>query len=104
MTIDEVDERAGAEVGERAGESGMNPAIECPEPDLRKTGIHPDYWYPLARSKDLKQGKPLGVAFDERVGREQKLQVHFVEVQRRRSEIAVLDDHVLVRNFDVEAR
>ncbi|MEJ2231287.1 MAG: aromatic ring-hydroxylating dioxygenase subunit alpha [Nitrospirales bacterium] len=31
--------------------------------DLRKTGIHPDYWYPLARSKDLKKGKMLGVLF-----------------------------------------
>lgn len=32
-------------------------------PDLRKTGIHPAYWYPLARSKDLKKGKTLGVSF-----------------------------------------
>ena len=34
-----------------------------PTSDLRKTGIHPDYWYPLARSKDLKKGKMLGVLF-----------------------------------------
>ena len=34
-----------------------------PTSDLRKTGIHPDYWYPLARSKDLKKGKMLGVSF-----------------------------------------
>jgi renierapurpurin 18,18'-hydroxylase len=32
-------------------------------PDLRKTGIHPDYWYPVACSKDLKAGKTLGVRF-----------------------------------------
>ena len=32
-------------------------------PDLRKTAIHPDYWYPLARSKDLKRGKAIGTAF-----------------------------------------
>lgn len=32
-------------------------------PDIRKTGIHPDYWYPLAWSKDLKNGKAKGVAF-----------------------------------------
>jgi phenylpropionate dioxygenase-like ring-hydroxylating dioxygenase large terminal subunit len=32
-------------------------------PDLRKTGIHPNYWYPLARSKDLKRGKAIGVSF-----------------------------------------
>jgi phenylpropionate dioxygenase-like ring-hydroxylating dioxygenase large terminal subunit len=37
--------------------------IESLKPDLRKTGIHPNYWYPLARSKDLKSGKLLGVAF-----------------------------------------
>ena len=29
--------------------------------DLRKTGIHPDHWYPLARSKELKPGKTLGL-------------------------------------------
>lgn len=31
--------------------------------DLRKTGIHPDFWYPVARSKRLKRGKALGVRF-----------------------------------------
>lgn len=31
--------------------------------DLRKTGIDPDFWYPLARSKDLKPGKTLGKTF-----------------------------------------
>jgi renierapurpurin 18,18'-hydroxylase len=31
--------------------------------DLRKTGINPDFWYPLARSSDLKSGKTLGVSF-----------------------------------------
>ncbi len=31
--------------------------------DIRKTGIHPDYWYPLARSNDLRKGKVLGVSF-----------------------------------------
>ena len=31
--------------------------------DLRKTGIHPDHWYPLARTRDLKKGKTLGVSF-----------------------------------------
>ncbi len=34
-----------------------------PTSGLRKTGIHPDYWYPLARSRDLKKGKMLGVSF-----------------------------------------
>ena len=32
-------------------------------PDLRKTGIHPDHWYPLARSGDVKRGKAHGVTF-----------------------------------------
>ena len=27
------------------------------EPDLRRIGLHPDFWYPLARSKDVKKGK-----------------------------------------------
>ncbi len=31
--------------------------------DLRKTGLDPDYWYPLARSKQLKPGKSLAVTF-----------------------------------------
>jgi phenylpropionate dioxygenase-like ring-hydroxylating dioxygenase large terminal subunit len=26
------------------------------EPDLRRIGLHPDFWYPLARSRDLKKG------------------------------------------------
>jgi renierapurpurin 18,18'-hydroxylase len=34
-----------------------------PASDLRKTGIHPDYWYPLARSKDVKKKGMLGVSF-----------------------------------------
>jgi len=31
--------------------------------DLRKTAISPDYWYPVARSRDLKTNKPLGRSF-----------------------------------------
>lgn len=33
------------------------------DPDLRRVGIHPDFWYPVARSKDLSRGKTLGVTF-----------------------------------------
>jgi phenylpropionate dioxygenase-like ring-hydroxylating dioxygenase large terminal subunit len=33
------------------------------EPDLRRIGLHPDFWYPLAVSKELKKGKTLGVSF-----------------------------------------
>jgi phenylpropionate dioxygenase-like ring-hydroxylating dioxygenase large terminal subunit len=43
-------------------------AVAIPRPtnaprDIRKTGIHPDYWYPLARSRDVKPGKAIGVQF-----------------------------------------
>jgi phenylpropionate dioxygenase-like ring-hydroxylating dioxygenase large terminal subunit len=31
--------------------------------DLRRTGIHRDHWYPVARSKDLKAGGTLPVVF-----------------------------------------
>ena len=31
--------------------------------DIRKTAIDPNFWYPLARSKDLKRGKTLAVQF-----------------------------------------
>lgn len=31
--------------------------------DLRKTGIHPDFWYPLARSRALRRGRALGTRF-----------------------------------------
>jgi len=31
--------------------------------DLRKTGLDPNFWYPLARSKDLRPGKALGVSY-----------------------------------------
>ena len=37
------------------------PPLETP--DLRKTGSHPDFWYPLARSGDLKNGTVKGVSF-----------------------------------------
>jgi len=31
--------------------------------DLRRTGLDPDHWYPLARARDLKPGKTLAVSF-----------------------------------------
>jgi phenylpropionate dioxygenase-like ring-hydroxylating dioxygenase large terminal subunit len=33
------------------------------DPDLRRIGIHPDYWYPLATAKALEKGQALGVSF-----------------------------------------
>ena len=39
------------------------PAPQREARDLRKTGLHPDFWYPLARSSQLKEGKSLAVSF-----------------------------------------
>lgn len=43
-------------------ESGPDAVLESVR-DLRKTGIHPDFWYPVARSRNLKTAKPLAVSF-----------------------------------------
>ena len=37
--------------------------IELTVPDVRRIGAHPNHWYPLAWSRDLKPGKPLAVRF-----------------------------------------
>lgn len=39
------------------------PATEAVVRDLRRVPIHPDHWYPLAWSRELKRGKTLGVRF-----------------------------------------
>ena len=36
---------------------------EVLDPDLRRIGSHPDHWYPLAWSRDLKPGKAIASAF-----------------------------------------
>src|SRR6201996_2703655 len=36
---------------------------DAPGRDLRRVGIHPDYWYPLAWSHEVKRGKTHGVTF-----------------------------------------
>jgi phenylpropionate dioxygenase-like ring-hydroxylating dioxygenase large terminal subunit len=36
---------------------------DAPDCDLRRVGIHPDHWYPLAWSRDLKAGRSLAVRF-----------------------------------------
>ena len=38
-------------------------ASSAPVRDLRRVGIHPDYWYPLAWSHEVKRGKTHGVTF-----------------------------------------
>ncbi|MBU9330628.1 aromatic ring-hydroxylating dioxygenase subunit alpha [Burkholderia multivorans] len=41
----------------------LEPASGALVRDLRRVPIHPDYWYPLAWSRELKRGKTLGVRF-----------------------------------------
>ena len=36
---------------------------DAPRRDLRRIGIHPDHWFPLAWSRDLKAGKSLAARF-----------------------------------------
>jgi renierapurpurin 18,18'-hydroxylase len=40
-----------------------NSANSANAPDLRRVGAHPDYWYPVAWSHELKVGKTLGRRF-----------------------------------------
>ena len=37
--------------------------VQLAATDLRRVGAHPDHWYPVAWSRDLKPGKTLGVTF-----------------------------------------
>ncbi|MCZ6801263.1 MAG: aromatic ring-hydroxylating dioxygenase subunit alpha [Nitrospirae bacterium] len=41
----------------------LSPLSTVDVPDLRKTNIHPDYWFPVAQSRDVKRKKTLGVLF-----------------------------------------
>ena len=41
----------------------MRPANSPNAFDLRRVGAHPDYWYPVAWSDELKAGKTLGRRF-----------------------------------------
>ena len=41
----------------------MTEKNQANQADIRQIGIHPDYWYPLARSRSLKKGKTLAVSF-----------------------------------------
>lgn len=43
--------------------SAIDPPATAPVRDLRRVPIHPDHWYPLAWSHELKRGKTLGVRF-----------------------------------------
>ncbi|MGU7784941.1 Rieske 2Fe-2S domain-containing protein [Burkholderia sp. PU8-34] len=41
----------------------IEPPASAPVRDLRRVPIHPDHWYPLAWSHELKRGKTLGARF-----------------------------------------
>ena len=41
----------------------LSPLSTVDVQDLRKTNIHPDYWFPVAQSRDVKRKKTLGVLF-----------------------------------------
>src|ERR1700676_1941201 len=41
----------------------LHTASSTDAPDLRCVGAHPDYWYPVAWSEELKAGKTLGRRF-----------------------------------------
>src|SRR5262245_39646658 len=57
---------------------------QCSAPrDIRKTGIHPDFWYPLARSKAVKIGKAHPVSFSG---------LPIVLVRGRNGEVFALED------------
>jgi len=45
--------------------SDLAPLLARPSPaiDLRRVGAHPDHWYPVAWSRELKSGRALGVRF-----------------------------------------
>jgi phenylpropionate dioxygenase-like ring-hydroxylating dioxygenase large terminal subunit len=60
------------------------------EPDLRRIGLHPDFWYPLARSKDLKAGATRPVTF----GGEP-----IVLVRTEKGDVFALDDRCAHRQF-----
>ena len=47
-----------------ADAAGLTAAGEvAPATDLRRIGAHPDHWYPLAWSRELKPGRALGTCF-----------------------------------------
>jgi phenylpropionate dioxygenase-like ring-hydroxylating dioxygenase large terminal subunit len=49
--------------GVEAGEMVMTAARQALGPDLRRIGIHPDHWYPVARAAHLKTSRTLAVRF-----------------------------------------
>ena len=53
----------GSAVGSAPAAPEASEASETLERDLRRVDIHPDFWYPLAWSREVKRGKAHGVRF-----------------------------------------
>ncbi len=47
----------------RLASDSLRPGQALPAPDLRRINAHPDHWYPLAWSRELKRGGTLAVSF-----------------------------------------
>ena len=47
----------------KAATKALGCSAQAENADLRRTGLHPDFWYPIARSAKLKRGKTLAVQF-----------------------------------------
>jgi phenylpropionate dioxygenase-like ring-hydroxylating dioxygenase large terminal subunit len=46
-----------------ANPADISVETHAPVRDIRKTGIHPDHWYPIALSTDIRKGKALARTF-----------------------------------------
>ena len=60
------------------------------EPDLRRIGLHPDFWYPLAKSEDVRPGRTHRAAFAGEP---------IVLARTGRGEIFALEDRCAHRQF-----
>ena len=60
------------------------------EPDLRRIGLHPDFWYPLAKSEDVRPGRTHRAAFAGEP---------IVLARTERGEIFALEDRCAHRQF-----
>jgi phenylpropionate dioxygenase-like ring-hydroxylating dioxygenase large terminal subunit len=54
---------ASLRVSEEMAPMNMRAEASDPSPDLRRIGTHPDFWYPLAWSNEIKRGKTLARRF-----------------------------------------
>jgi len=60
------------------------------EPDLRRIGLHPDFWYPLAKSESVRPGRTCRAAFAGE---------SIVLARTERGEVFALEDRCAHRQF-----